>query len=514
MRQGEPHLKVTTDMAEERLEAALAGLLARGATGELDVRDDRKRWIFYLEQGQLVLTRSNLKSEGGEALKAAHPDADRSSLVRIQAATRLRNAMSAVGVRWTFEEGKASNKQMSIPTAAAFIDALTDALSVDQLREHADALVAGWPTRSESARADLPGDEALEAYLNDLDGQRSGEEVLSFAPGGLARGLAGMWLAEQLGWLTAGSPPKAPSSSAGLDLGFDLDALIAAETATTDEPPASPEPTRARTPEPEPEPEPEPAGPGPHPMADRLAELTDRIRAAEHHFAELGLPWDAPAEEFSTAYRQLARDLHPDRYVDAEPELQDLATEVFDKIRAAWEVIGNTEARQKYTDKVIHGKKTEEELAMEQLEAYWSAEANFKKGVAAFNQGQLRQAHEFLTGAVEVVPEELEFRAYHAYTSFAMERTTDPERAMEHIDTLKNVIERNQEQERKLDMAWVLLGRAYREIGEPDKAKRCVVQALRINPSNPDATREMKRLATQKKQNEKKGFFARLFNRK
>lgn len=512
-------------MAEERFEDALAELLAAGATGELDVRDGRKRWIFYLENGQLLLSRSNLKSEGGEALKAAHPDADRAALIRIQAATRLRNAISGAQPTWTFKEGAGSSKRMDIPTLTAFADALVDARGEGALREAAAPLIAGWPALGEDALVTMPGDEALEAYLNDLDGQRSGEEILSFAPGGPARGLAGMWIAWKLGWLSPGKAPQADGDNSGsgdLDLGFDLDALIAAETATTPAPEGpspflpAPEPAATATtaaPASEPEPIVISDVSQDHPMAARLSELAERVSAAENHFAELGLPWDAPADDFSSAYRQLARDLHPDRYVDAPPALQELATEIFDKVRAAWEVIGSPEARQKYTDKVIHGKKTEEELAMEQLQAYWSAEADFKKGVAAYNQGKIRQAHEFFSAAVEIVPDELEFRAYHAYTSFAMERTNDPEKALEYIDVLKNVIERNQEQERKLDMAWVLLGRSYRESGEPEKAKRCFVQALRINPANPDATREMKRL-TNKKKDEKKGFFSRLFGKK
>ena len=253
-------------------------------------------------------------------------------------------------------------------------------------------------------------------------------------------------------------------------------------------------------------------------MAERLHALAERVNSAENHFEALGLPWDSPLSDFRAAYRDLARDLHPDRYVDASDDLQDTATGVFDKIREAFEVIESEEERQKYTDKVIHGKKTEDELAMEQLQSYWSAEADFKKGLAAFNQGKLTSAHDFFTRAVDGVPDELEFRAYHSYTSFALARTRDPESALEYIDTLKAVIERNQEQERKLDAAWVLLGRAYRENGEQEKAKRCIVQALRINASNADATREMRRLTNPErkpKQEEKKsGFFSKIFGKK
>lgn len=500
-------------MAEERLESTLVRLLAEGATGELDVRDGRKRWIFSVASGQILMTRSNLKTEGAEALKAAHPGTGRSALIRIQAAKRLSNALQGDAPTWTFSEKSAAEKKLPIPTVTVLLDALSESLEERRVQGLASTMLVGWPVVRPGASLSLPGDEAMEAYLQDLDGQRSGQETVSFAPGGPVRGMVALWLAGELGWIDEGSPPADDSGGGEFDLGFDLDALIAEETAQIGESPsvASPEPVA-----PAPAPAPEPAAEAAHPMLGRITDLADQIRAAENHFEALGPAWDAPADAFATAYRQLARDLHPDRYIDAEPAIQDLATELFDRIRAAWEVVGDEQERQKYTDKAIHGKKTEEELAMEQLQAYWAAEADFKKGVAAFNQGKLRQAHEFFSTAVETVSDQLEFRAYHAYTSFALERGTDPEAAMAHIDVLKNVIERNQSQERKLDMAWVLLGRAYREMGEGEKAKRCFVQALRINAANPDAQREMKRLTTQKKEEKKanSGFMSRFFKKK
>jgi hypothetical protein len=62
----------------------------------------------------------------------------------------------------------------------------------------------------------------------------------------------------------------------------------------------------------------------------------------------------------------------------------------------------------------------------------------------------------------------------------------------------------------------VLLGRAYRERQMFDAAKRCQVQALRINAANPDATRELRRIEGAKEEAaaSKKGLFGKLFGRK
>ena len=92
------------------------------------------------------------------------------------------------------------------------------------------------------------------------------------------------------------------------------------------------------------------------------------------------------------------------------------------------------------------------------------------------------------------------------------------EAAQNAINDLKDIFDANQNQERRLDGGWVLLGRAYREMGDKDAAKRCLVQALRYNPANPDAPRELRRLegkaAPNKNDGKKPGFFGKLFGKK
>ena len=113
---------------------------------------------------------------------------------------------------------------------------------------------------------------------------------------------------------------------------------------------------------------------------------------------------------------------------------------------------------------------------------------------------------------------ELEFRAYLGFTTFQLHKTGDVDAADRGKEMLKDVLERNKEQDRKLDAAWVLMGRIFRDQGNDKGAKRCFRQALKLNPSNSDAVREMRRLAgggpgRRKAEPEKKtgGFFSRWF---
>ena len=252
----------------------------------------------------------------------------------------------------------------------------------------------------------------------------------------------------------------------------------------------------------------------------RLNQLSARLEAAENVFDILGLSAESATEDLRSAYMDLASQLHPDKYTDVDAEVQEQATEAFDKVRAAWELVETEEKRQEYIDHVILGKPTEEEVAMAEVTALLDAEADFKKGLAAFNAGRLSAAHKLFESAATAAPDELEFCAYRSYTTFALNRQSDMEAANNAIHDLKDILDANQSQERRLDGGWVLLGRAYRELGDKEAAKRCLVQALRYNPANPDAPRELRRLegkagpqkgATKDK---KPGFFGKLFGKK
>ena len=79
-------------------------------------------------------------------------------------------------------------------------------------------------------------------------------------------------------------------------------------------------------------------------MADRLDELEIQLDQAENHFDRLGLSWEASEEDFRQAFRNLSMELHPDRYADATAEMQDMAADLFNQIREAWDIISDAEA--------------------------------------------------------------------------------------------------------------------------------------------------------------------------
>jgi len=475
-------------------------------TGALDAREGKKRWVFYFQDGRLALTKSNIRSEQGAALKEANPEKSAAELIHLQSVMRLLKGSGQLCKHAVLED--APTKISNISGNDVFIETYSQYYTVEDLERKCADIV--------SVKLKLISDPDFEnskytEFLNTFEGLLTTATMV--ARGNLYRkeAWATIWLTWKLGLVEQEAKDEQVEV-----FDFDLDDVLA-DLGDQEGSPALNKTPIAQEPEIE---EPvEDDTPKRHPMADQLERLSRRIEQAETHFDVLGLTWEAPVEEFKSAYRDLSLNLHPDRYVDATEDMQETATRLFDRAREAWDVIGDDDQRKAYIDSKIHGIKTEEEEAMEALQAIWAAEESFKRGLALFNQGRIAQAHENFSKAVELNPEDLEPKAYFGYTSFNTLRNTNPERAMEGIEIIREAIELNQLQERKLDSAWMLIGKAYREMGQTDKAKRALTQALRLNPSNSAAKIELRRASgapakgakpkPQEKEEKKGGFFGR-----
>ncbi len=570
-------------MTEElKLEQVLAQTIAEGTTGAIEVRADRKRWLFFFSGGSLVFSRSNLKSEQTEAVRAKVGDLPANELVRHQVVRRLRNALRAADATVSFHDGATPPQVTPVHTMGALIDATARAWPEAELRERAAGIVSGFP-RVKSGMLELGIEPPLQHYLLDVDGGRPGSDVVDFAPAPPAMVLAALlvllWtgdldIGDEISIATqvlgvGGSPlpdaqpaaappptpaaaPAPPPTAAPAPTPAEVAApLVEPEAATPPAPaaapaPASPAPAAAAEPAAPPPAAPSggagldlgeligsvlsgaPAAEAPpaaaddaapvdddHPLAARLDELSTRIMNAPNHFEVLGVAWQDEVDDIRKAYTQLARDLHPDRFHDASAELRERATEVFDRIRLAWEVLSDNGKRQEHINVAIHGMKSAEDQAREQLEAYWAADDAYRKGITLFNNGRIKAAHAQFRIAHQAVPEQLEFAVYYGYTSFSTNRSSNPDAAEQGLAMLRSALDKNKSQERQLDSGWVLLGRAFREKGDNDGARKALIHALRINPANQDATREMRRLERDggKGKDKKGGFLSGLFNR-
>ncbi|MBM74018.1 MAG: hypothetical protein CMK59_01350 [Proteobacteria bacterium] len=509
-------------------------------TGAIKLNEGKKQWVFYFKEGGLSYTRSNIKSESSSSLNALYPDASRDELIHKQALMRLQKGF---GPLIKIEElEKSSEKILPYSTLDLYLE-MIKALGEEKLTELCSEFSDEKFILSETP--ELSNENSLN-YLSSLDGSRPSSIQMRIVGIDISLGFSSLWLAHSLGCLKL---PETGEIDALFD--FDLEELIQKAFPEDDNtnqpsfstPPAEPEKTSPlETTSPSKEEYEEEDSEDSYTFSDeddksepiaqeleqptatdtqleQLNVLQSKIEMAENHFDILGFAWDSEADVFERAYRDLTTQLHPDRFNNYDDETRELATVLFDKVREAWEILGDPDKRKAYTDKEIHGIKTEDELAMEELQAMLAADAAFSRGKGLFNQGRLQPAHEQFKIAVESAPDQPEFKGYYGYTTFATLRSSKPEEADIGIDLIKEAIEINQGQEKKLDTLWVLLGRAYREKGEVELAKKVLMRALKMNAANPDAKRELSRVMgkdskSQKKPEKKSGFFSGLFGGK
>lgn len=462
-----------------------------GGTGAVDWTDDKRRRIFFLREGEIELVQSNLRSDSVERIAVAHPGVDGPELAAIVGRTRVSASLreTAGEARWV--AGQPAPKQEPV----SFADAIW-AAGAPRPPIHAYLKASGTGASWYSRQMISP---ALAQYLAELDGTRTLDEVLGFSPS--PPDLCERWV--RIGLVIGALSDMGVESDAyevrtlkakrtwgaGTD---DIASLIA--DGIGDKPPA-------------------PATSATDVISQKFGQILGRINEAADYFAVLGTTWKDPPETLRRAYFTLARDLHPDRYVEESPEVREAAAELFDRVRAAWETLGDESKRSAYIARVVHGEKTEEELAMEKVRAILDAESDFKRALSDFYAGRLAQAHELFVKCAERVPEEAEFAAYAGYTTWRIFTGRDEIRAEAGGQRLMDTVQNSE----KLDAGWVLVGLMQRSRGDEQTARQSFINALKIKPSNPDALRELKRLEAKKQSaptDVMGGFFGKFFGKK
>lgn len=457
------------------LTAALYARSIEAATGALDWTDAKRRRVFFFEHGSIVLVQSNLKSEGTERLVEQQPGLGGEALLREAARVRLAGALRETGGEARWLPNAPAPRREPADLAQAVWEAGPRRPPMSAYPKIAGA-GGGWVQRQA-----MPPE--LAGYLVDLDGSRTLDEVFSFAPAG--QDIVERWIhiAFAVGALVdvgiESATYEVRSVSKKRDFGGSVDDIASLISEGLGQ-----EPSRAPT---------ATVAVG-DPATVRFGPALSRIRGAADHFAALGVSWQDPPETMRRAYVALARELHPDGFVADSAELQSVAAELFDRVRAAWEVLGDEGKREAYIKRVIKGEKSEDELAMDKVRAILDAEGDFKKGLIDFAAGRIGQAHEAFTSAASAVPEEMEFAAYAGYTTYRIHLGKNAEKAAEGLARLKAAVETSE----RLDTGWVLIGLIHHAKGEHAEARDAYIKALKIKPTNPDAVREMKRLERDK----------------
>jgi len=499
----------------------ICGLHKEARTGLLTISDGQADRTFHLSAGALVASGGGGESESMDTLSKSLPDAPESQLKELQRTLRILNCTNLTIGSWQFQDDAAPSEESPSDLATTCWKAVERKLTAENIRPRLADAMDSFPT-TQGARVSvgsLPIPEPLRQFLSTIDGQRTLSEILDFAPLDPDQAARALYFGQLVGAIqalqkgrnveittrNASAAPEAidatPSSLETPDAPPPADDVLNIANLIADEVGAPVAVPKAGV---------DPSDLSEDPELRQLQETLHRLEAAENHFQVLGLEWDADDTTYRTTYFELARAYHPDAWADKSPEQVEAVDRIFAVISTAWQDLGESEARQAYVDKVIHGIQDENELAMERVKEILKAEADFDKAVAHFRAGRIVQAHEILQACVAQVPDAPEFQAYLGYTTWKLNEERDPEAALKGEDMLKAAMGSSV----KLDNGWVLMGLLYKAKGLEDLAKMTFVKALKINPSNEFAVREMKRLTRGKKETRSGGGLFGMFKKK
>jgi tetratricopeptide (TPR) repeat protein len=229
-------------------------------------------------------------------------------------------------------------------------------------------------------------------------------------------------------------------------------------------------------PTPVPAPTPHPAVAGTAPEEElRAALLAVAPRARERDlFARLGLERSAGREDAKKAFLAIAKQFHPDRFASpALADLHDVVRDFFASVNEAYEVLSNDRKRVEYLNKQASGDK----------DRAVAAKVDFEKGEACLRTRDFARARGFLESAVRGDPRPL----YQA--ALAQAHVADP--AQKDRSRAKALLAEACRDE-GCDRAFFVAGILARDEGELGSAERCFRAALKANPRNADAARELR----------------------
>jgi DnaJ-domain-containing protein 1 len=233
----------------------------------------------------------------------------------------------------------------------------------------------------------------------------------------------------------------------------------------------------------------------------------ERVRRSESHYDVLGMRDTASSAELKSAYYDLARRFHPDRFRRVEPAVLTRLESAFARITQAYETLRDDDLRANYNAKLQARRKaqqyadsiakpavptpeptaTEDSTPTEPRISIAERAANdFKEGFAALEQGQRGLATGLFASAARLRPNEPRYRAFYGQMLAEQENT-------------RRAAEAELQAAIKLDPGnaeyRVMLAQLFRDLGFAIRAKGEAERAVAADPNNRkarDLLRELK----------------------
>lgn len=219
---------------------------------------------------------------------------------------------------------------------------------------------------------------------------------------------------------------------------------------------------------------------------EELEELLEQ-QQTQSHFEVLGIEQSTPPAELRRAFVKLAKLYHPDRYAAESEETHRLAAEVFARIVQAHDTLVDPEVRKAYVSGLRKGV---EEGKGPQVAQIVTAEVQFRKGEAHFRKREYGDALEHFKWAIELNPQEGEFRAFYGWAFYLVNQNDE-----KAAKTAGSCLTEAAELAPNCVNVYYFHGLLRKACGDSDGAERMFRKVLELSPSHAEANREIRLFA-------------------
>lgn len=239
-----------------------------------------------------------------------------------------------------------------------------------------------------------------------------------------------------------------------------------------------------------------------HERRAALTALLERL-GKPSPFEKLGVAPDASEDEIRSAYMQLAKETHPDRYAAASRAARELAEQAFREVTRAYEILSDPVRLAAYRDDPNRDRK--EAQALEEAQRAIAAEREFQRGEARLRSHDWSGALTHFERAVELYPDEGEYFAYCGW-AYYLTHGHDADVLRKAFALVKRGVKLAPEREKP----YLFLGRLCLAAGKLDSAERIFTKAVECRPDSIEGLRELRLLQMRRP---KKGLLGRLLRR-
>ncbi len=209
-------------------------------------------------------------------------------------------------------------------------------------------------------------------------------------------------------------------------------------------------------------------------VIDRLKMMFDEIKDADPYDV-LGVDKNISEGGLKRAYIKLVKTNHPDAYSYADdPEVKKLANNVFTLIQDAYNEI----------KRIREGRPPEDQGEGNELQA----ELIFVQATQAIKQKDYQKACDLLKLCIKISPDHRVYNEAYIKTIYQKWQKTGRGNSLEIKSAVKEALKRFRES----DQLHLVLGWVFAKEGADKRAMEEFKQAVRINPNNQEARREMR----------------------